>query len=116
MIASCQCGAVTVTVDDHVAITDVNICHCHACQRRSGSPFGMIAWVPAAAVTLRGKTTVFTRKADSGRDFTSRFCPACGSSMLFEAPLKPGVIGIAAGAFADPDFPPPVRSVWEESR
>lgn len=116
MIAACQCGAVTVTVADDVAITDVNICHCEACQRRTGSPFGMIAWVPATAVTAHGTVTAFTRKADSGRDFTNRFCPACGSSILFEASLKPGVIGIAAGAFADPHFPPPVRSVWEESR
>lgn len=112
--AQCHCGAVSVAVA--VPITDVNVCHCRACQRRTGAPFGMIAWVAADAVTVTGTTSAWTRTAASGRGFTSRFCPICGSNILFEAPLKPGVIGIAAGAFADPDFPPPVRSVWEEHR
>jgi len=29
---------------------------------------------------------------------------------------NPGLIGVVVGAFADPDFPPPVRSVWEQSK
>ena len=32
-----------------------------------------------------------------------------------QAALKPGVTGVAVGAFADPSFPPPVRQVWVES-
>jgi hypothetical protein len=105
-----------VQVSVAVPISDVNVCHCAACQRRTGAPFGMIAWVPLADVTVAGETRSFTRRADSGRDFTSRFCPGCGSNILFETPMRPAAIGIAAGAFADPDFPPPIRSVWEESR
>jgi hypothetical protein len=112
--ATCHCGAVTVAVA--VPITDVNVCHCQSCQRRTGSPFGMIAWVAKADVTVSGETRAWTRDADSGRAFTSRFCPQCGSNILFETPMRPTAIGIAAGAFADPGFPPPVRSVWEESR
>lgn len=112
--AACHCGAVQVAVSS--PITDVNVCHCAACQRRTGSPFGMIAWVPREGVLITGETRGFTRQADSGRAFTSRFCPVCGSNILFETPMRPAAIGIAAGAFADPDFPPPIRSVWEESR
>ncbi len=114
MKAGCHCGAVSVTVA--APITDVNVCHCQACQRRTGSPFGMIAWVAEEAATVSGETSAYVRTADSGRSFTSHFCPMCGTSILFTAPLKPGVIGIAAGCFANPDFPPPIRSVWEESR
>jgi hypothetical protein len=105
-----------VSVAVAVPITDINVCHCAACQRRTGAPFGMIAWVPQDSAAIEGETRSFTRKADSGRDFTSRFCLVCGSNILFETPMRPTQIGIAAGAFADPDFPPPVRSVWEESR
>ncbi len=113
--AACQCGGVTVSVTAGTT-ADVNACHCRDCQRRTGAPFGVIAWFAESGVFIDGETRSFARKADSGRDFTSHFCPRCGSSLLFSAALKPGVIGIAAGAFADPAFPPPVRSVWEQTQ
>ncbi|MGE0257330.1 MAG: hypothetical protein AB7H71_06995 [Alphaproteobacteria bacterium] len=30
--------------------------------------------------------------------------------------MRPDLIGVAAGAFADPSFPPPTRSFWEATR
>jgi hypothetical protein len=35
--------------------------------------------------------------------------------MFFEADVRPGVVGVPVGAFADPQFPKPSVSVWEES-
>ena len=34
---------------------------------------------------------------------------------VFEADVRPGVVGVPVGAFADPQFPKPSVSVWEES-
>jgi hypothetical protein len=36
--------------------------------------------------------------------------------VYWTADLQPGVIGIAAGAFNDPDFPDPTHSIWEKSQ
>ena len=44
------------------------------------------------------------------------FCPNCGSSVYWSADIRPDQYGIAVGAFADPNFPLPAFSVWEESK
>jgi hypothetical protein len=59
---------------------------------------------------------VFTRLGESGKKFETHFCPNCGTSLYFEAEQLPGHIGVAVGAFADPQFSPPTVSVWEESK
>ena len=43
------------------------------------------------------------------------FCPECGTTVYFHADRAPGLCGISVGCFADPDFPAPSFSVWEES-
>jgi hypothetical protein len=40
----------------------------------------------------------------------------CGSNLFWETELLPGAWGIAVGAFTDPGFTPPARSVWEENK
>lgn len=44
------------------------------------------------------------------------FCPICGSTVYWRAEASPSVIGIAVGAFADPSFPVPTLSVFEETK
>lgn len=115
-IAACHCGAVTVTVADGVPLGVVNMCHCQACQRRTGSQFGSIVWIPEAMAAMTGETRAYARASDEGRRFTSHFCVTCGSNIAFNAEKNPGMLGIAAGAFADPGLTPPRVSVWEENR
>jgi hypothetical protein len=43
------------------------------------------------------------------------FCPDCGSSVFWEGDRSPTTFGIAVGCFADPEFPAPTSSGWEES-
>jgi hypothetical protein len=40
--------------------------------------------------------------------------PACGATVFYSTQASPGVVAIPVGAFADPSFPAPTRSVWEE--
>ena len=112
--AQCSCGQLSAEISGEPDA--VVMCHCVACQRRSGSPFGVAAYYPTERVKLTGISKSYTRIADSGNEFTTGFCPECGSSVWLQGPLKPGVIGITVGAIADPDFPAPVRSVWEQTR
>jgi hypothetical protein len=46
----------------------------------------------------------------------SYFCPNCGSTLYWKAENLPTLIGVAVGALADPNYPAPVRSVFEQSK
>jgi hypothetical protein len=112
--ASCSCGQLTATVvGDPVRIS---ICHCLACQRRTGSVFGAQARFPTASVTVKGESTEYVRIADSGAQAHYRFCPACGATVFYALGGKPELTAIPVGAFADPVFPRPAHSVYEERK
>ena len=91
-------------------------CHCVDCQRRTGSPFGVSAFFQIAGVRITGQSREYARDAASGGKFRSYFCPICGSSVYCKTDTHPAMIGVAVGAIADPNFPGPVRSVWEQSQ
>jgi hypothetical protein len=109
--ASCSCGQLRVTC--HGEPVRVSICHCLACQRRTGSPFGQQARWPADRVRIEGTATSFVRVGDEGSTITFRFCPTCGSTVYYDIREMPGVVAVPVGAFADPSFPPPTFSVYE---
>ena len=44
------------------------------------------------------------------------FCPECGCTVFFWLDAFPGMVAVPVGAFADPDFPAPVRTVWAENK
>lgn len=113
-IARCSCGAVTVVATDEP--NSVVACHCLACQRRTGSVLGVGAYFPQDKVDISGATREYVRDTDAGNRFFTYFCPTCGTSMHWRSDKNPGMIGVAVGAFAEPTFPAPVRSVWEQSR
>jgi hypothetical protein len=112
--ARCHCGAVTLACEGEPR--KVSMCHCRDCQRRTGSPFGVAVFYPRQRVRIGGGTHGFTRDSASGSPVTFRFCPACGTNLFWEPARLPDLIGVAIGAFADPDFPPPEQSVWTEEK
>ena len=71
--ASCSCGQLRVTTRGEPV--RISVCHCLACQRRTGSAFGVHARLPRAAVTMTGRGTQYVRTADSGKNVTATFCP-----------------------------------------
>ncbi|UGQ47124.1 GFA family protein [Massilia endophytica] len=110
--ASCSCGQLTAQVTgDPVRIS---ICHCLACQRRTGSVFGEQARYPRENVTVSGEATEYTRAGDDGPGARFHFCPRCGATVYYELLGLEGFLGIPVGAFADPNFPSPTISVYEE--
>jgi hypothetical protein len=95
----------------------ISICHCLDCQKRTGAPFGMqVRYARDKVTAITGKSTRFTRQADSGNAVSFSFCPACGSTLFWELSAYPGVLAIAVGSFADPQFPAPRVSVYESRR
>jgi len=92
------------------------MCHCLACQRRTGSAFGIQARFPADRVRIEGTSTEYVRVSDDGEARKFHFCPACGSTVYYLLPVQPDLIAVPIGAYADPEFPPPRISVYEARR
>jgi hypothetical protein len=90
--AACHCGQLRVEVRGEPLA--VSLCHCLACQRRTGSAFGMQAGFKADQVEV----------AD------------CGSQLFYTEPDEPDHVVISVGCFADPSFPPPTESSYDSRR
>src|SRR5262249_18549107 len=113
-IATCACQQLRVTcAGDPV---QVSLCHCLDCQRRTGSTYGVAAFFPRSNIEASGVFRTYTRKSDRGFAVNFHFCPGCGSTVFWQPERKPDVLAVAVGSFADPSFPAPSRSFYEERR
>ena len=114
MRASCQCGQLQVKVPGPTMA--VVACHCVACQKRSGSPFGEAADYPHDQVKIEGETRQFSRSTNLGGTFDQFFCADCGTTVFMRGTKYPEVTGIPIGLFDDAHTKQPVRSVWEDRK
>jgi hypothetical protein len=112
--ASCSCGQLQLVASGEPV--RISVCHCLACQRRTGSVFGQQARFPAGAVVIRGISTAYVRTGDSGTRLTYHFCPRCGSTVYYQSEEQPQLIAVPVGAFADSTFPAPRVSVYENRK
>jgi hypothetical protein len=113
--ASCSCGQLTVSCRGEPV--RISVCHCLACQKRTGSVFGaQVRFRRSDITSISGFSTTWIRQADSGNRLTFHFCPKCGSTVHYAIDDQPDVIAIPIGAFADPSFPAPRFSVYESRK
>jgi hypothetical protein len=114
--AACHCGQLRLEVEGDPFV--VSICHCLACQRRTGSAFGMQAGFNADQVQVGGRFNDFSRISDEAdrKEHVFHFCPDCGSQVFYTEPTEPDLIVISVGSFADPSFPPPTESSYDNRR
>lgn len=111
-IATCRCGRLrAICAGDPVR---VSVCHCLNCQKRSGSVFAVQARFPDEQVTLIGPFREWRDVAESGTRTTFRFCASCGVTVTYVSEEMPGLMAVPVGAFADPTFPPPSISGYED--
>jgi hypothetical protein len=113
-VASCSCGQLSLTVtEDPIR---VSICHCLACQRRTGSVFGAQARFRSDAVKVEGQSQNYVRVGDEGNRIVFHFCPQCGATVHWQIEGREDIIAVAVGAFAEPGFPAPTVSVYERRK
>ena len=108
--AACSCGQLSVQVEGEPR--GVGVCHCLACQRRTGSVFAALASFSAPFKVI-GKATEYLRVGDQGAQFLFRFCPVCGTSVFHTEVGHDKSVSVAVGAFADPQFSAPQVSVYD---
>lgn len=115
-VAACHCGQLRLEVSGDPFV--VSICNCLACQRRTGSAFGMQAAFTLEQVQIGGRYSSYRRISDEEdrkpHDF--HFCAECGSNVFYTEPDEPDLIVVSVGSFADPSFPPPTESGYDSRR
>lgn len=114
--AACSCGQLRVAVTGDPFAVDM--CHCLACQRRTGSAFGLQAGFGVEQVRVTGRVADYSRISDEAdrKEHVFHFCPDCGSTVFYTEPTEPDLVVVMVGAFADPSFPPPTGSGYEARR
>jgi hypothetical protein len=123
--AACSCGKLTLTYEGPDPERR-SLCHCKNCQLRTGSAFSIQARMPRNLVKIEGKSTAWkfpvadakpvTYRSCDSEGVTYHFCPECGSTVYWDMHFAPDFLGVAAGSFTDPAFPPPMISGFEEYR
>lgn len=111
--AQCQCGQLKAAADADPDF--VVACSCKACQHRTGAPFGAALYFRKDDLETSGASQTWSRKADSDRDITNHFCPACGTNLFWSLEMRPDHMGVAYGCFDTP-VPEPMRVVWTEEK
>lgn len=109
----CACGKVSYTANAEPIFTGV--CHCRTCQRVTGSAFGAVVAIPAAALTVTGETTRYDGVGDSGKATHRRFCPVCGSSVALSADIMDGVVMLPIGTLDETGWVKPTMQIYCEA-
>lgn len=119
MTGSCSCGQLSITISG--GITKTSICHCYACQKRSGSAFGIQSRVRTDMAKISGTSSKYRRIPEDGGYVDFHFCPVCATTLYWliddqEDPSNQmaGYYCVAIGAFAEQATPAPVFSVYED--
>lgn len=99
--ASCSCGQLSIQIEGEPR--GVGICHCLACQRRTGSVFAALAGF-SAPFKVFGTATKYVRVGDQGAKFIFSFCPRCGTTVFHTEDGENDSVSVAVAAFADPGF------------
>jgi len=99
----CLCGAVRFAVSKDP--TRVTVCHCHFCQRNTGTAYlvePVFAKSEFEFTSGRPKTWDVV-SAGSGKRVTIHFCGTCGARVLLTFERFPDHVGTFAGSFDEPN-------------
>ena len=111
----CQCGAIRYEV---VGMPKRQVaCHCTACQRQSGSAFGMTMVVDEADFRLtKGELKTYNSKSDAGRAKLGAFCPECGTRIYHKPEWRKGTVSVKPGTLDDTRGLKPDMHLWTSSK
>ena len=108
----CQCGA--VRYKSTAAPQRVVACHCKTCRRRTGATYGVGVYYRNEDVQFNdGEMRSYRFHSEtSGRWLQNEFCVNCGTAVTWTLEMRPGVRGVGAGTFDDPDWFDIEAHIW----
>ncbi len=91
----CRCGACSyeIAID---ALPRVYACHCHVCQRWTGSAFSLQALVAEDRLAVSGPIVV-QEIVTEDRTSVQRFCGTCHARIYNTNTRRPGIAVVRAG-------------------
>jgi len=110
----CQCGRCRYRIRG--ASLSLFVCHCHECQKQSGSAFGMALWIrPSEKALISGRTASWTRRTPTGQSMVCEFCSECGTRLFHRQDSRPDIVSIKPGTLDDTSALFPVAHIWLDS-
>ena len=106
----CQCGAVEYTVGAEPLFTYA--CHCHNCQKRTGSAFSMGLVIATESLQVNGALTAWSRVSDEGNTNTRYSCAECGNIIYGIGDTNPELAKLQAGTLDDTGDVEPDVHMW----
>jgi hypothetical protein len=112
-VGGCNCGSLRYRITKEPLTS--YICHCHLCQKRTGSAFSMSIVIPATGLHLeQGDPTRTERALANGSKNYSYECGEC-HSRLYSQREGSRTINLRAGTLDDPGRIRPVAQFWTSS-
>ncbi len=111
LTGSCLCGAVRYSVKPGFRFKPY-ACHCHDCQRRTGSAFGIQVGVMASDLAVDGVLIEGHHVQPSGARAAIFACPKCLSRIYTTNNLRPGIANLRAGTLDDSPELVPAAHLW----
>lgn len=111
---SCLCGTVTFEVDNHFKL--FHLCHCHQCQKISGSAHVSNLFVNKEAISWLSGQEKIHRFDVPGRQISNVFCTQCGSSVPYVSGSGRALIVPAGTLDGEPNIGPQNHIYMEDSR
>jgi hypothetical protein len=110
----CLCGSVRYRATGQALRTLV--CHCHFCQKMTGSTSYAESMFPTDAVEFTGELRVYDHNSEnSGRAVHVHFCPKCGTTVTLTFQRWPEYRAVSRGTFDNPNLLSIGSHIWTES-
>ncbi len=110
----CHCRAVRYTGSEDPEFTFY--CHCHDCQRTTGSPFSMELMLDEKSFKIDGTLQSYVVSGDSGKPVTRWFCANCGSGVYLECEADPGYVFLKVGSLDDASWVIPQMHIYTAAK
>ena len=110
----CQCGAITYTLNADPLFTYA--CHCHTCQKRTGSACAMALIVALDSLSIEGELAAWERVSDKGEVNIRYNCAGCGNTIHGISASSPTLTKLQSGTLDDTADVEPEVHIWTRSR
>ena len=113
MIGGCACGDLRYQIT--TPLLTAYICHCHRCQKRTGSAFGMSVIIAAHGFRLISGSAIQTeRSLEAGERNVSTLCGVCYSRIHTQRTGRK-TLNLRVGTLDNTAFIRPVAQFWTSS-
>jgi hypothetical protein len=110
LLGGCVCGAVRYSVNSAPVLAYA--CHCHNCQKRSGSAFGLTVIAPSDGLSVTGP--VYPLRVP-GVQAEHTLCSKCFGRLFAIRDAAPAYVNLRAGSLDDAGWVKPGAQTWTES-